>query len=286
MALAQEHARMVEAVRRGERELHEKGDGRPLAQLRAEIESIPVDDIPGAIEAVQAEHDAANRDAQALAARVATTQREMDEQAQADTATQAATDQQAAVAALRRITEEATLMHLAALLLDASLTQVEMAGTSGMLARIAELFRTITGGTYTRLEVDDPGDGSAGLIAVHRDFPDERKAVADLSEGERDQLFLALRLAAIEDHVATAPPLPFVCDDILQTFDDDRATGGDAGAGATQRKRAGDIAESPPASGRAVGAAGTGTDSSVRDAGWRRRENLSRARERSPQSGG
>ena len=55
-------------------------------------------------------------------------------------------------------------------------------------------------------------------------FPDERKAVKDLSEGERDQLFLALRMAAIEDHVATTSPLPFVCDDILQTFDDDRAT--------------------------------------------------------------
>jgi uncharacterized protein YhaN len=223
VALAVEHARMAEAVRRGERDLHERGDGRPLSQLRSEAASMPVDDIPGAIEMAQTEHDTANRDAQALAARVATTQREMDEQALANTATQAATDQQAAVAALRRITEEATLMHLAALLLDASLTQVEIAGTSVLLTRIAELFRTITGGIYTRLEVDDPGDGSAGLIAVQGAFPDERKAVADLSEGERDQLFLALRLAAIEDHVATAPPLPFVCDDILQTFDDDRA---------------------------------------------------------------
>ena len=91
-----------------------------------------------------AEHDAANRDAQALAARVATTRAEMDAQALADTATQAATDQQSAVAALRRITEEATLMHLAALLLDASLTQVEIAGTSVLLSRIAELFSTIT----------------------------------------------------------------------------------------------------------------------------------------------
>ncbi|HEY3849005.1 MAG TPA: AAA family ATPase [Acetobacteraceae bacterium] len=223
VAFATEHARMVEAVRRGERELHEKGDGRPVSQLRAEAASIPVDDIPSAIEMAQVEHDAANRDAQALAARVATARADMDAQALADTATQAATDQQSAVAALRRITEEATLMHLAALLLDASLTQVEIAGTSVLLSRIAELFRTITGGAYTRLEVDDPGDGSAGLIAVQGAFPDERKAVADLSEGERDQLFLALRLAAIEDHVATAQPLPFVCDDILQTFDDDRA---------------------------------------------------------------
>lgn len=224
VALAAEHARMADALRRGERDLHEKGDGRSLSQLRSEAESIPVDDIPGAIEHAQAERDAANRDAQALAARVATTRAEMDAQAQAITATQAATDQQAAVAALRRITEEATLMHLAALLLDASLTQVEIAGTSVLLSRIAELFRTITGGIYTRIEVDDPGDGSAGLIAVQGAFPDERKAVTDLSEGERDQLFLALRLAAIEDHVDTAPPLPFVCDDILQTFDDDRAT--------------------------------------------------------------
>jgi len=224
VALAVEHAQMAEAVRRGERNLHEKGDGRTLAQLRNEAESIPVDEIPGAIELAHSERDTANRDAQALAARDATTRAEMDQQALATTATQAATDQQAAVAALRRITEEATLMHLAALLLDASLTQVEIAGTSVLLSRIAELFRTITGGTYTRLEVDDPGDGSAGLIAVQGAFPDERKAVADLSEGERDQLFLALRLAAIEDHVDTAPPLPFVCDDILQTFDDDRAT--------------------------------------------------------------
>jgi uncharacterized protein YhaN len=224
VALATEHSRMTEAVRRGERDLHEKGDGRPLSQLRTEAASMPVDDIPGATEMAQAERDAANRDAQALAARAATARAEMDAQALACTATQAAADQQAAVAALSRITEEATLMHLAALLLDASLTQVEMAGTSVLLSRIAELFRTITGGTYTRLEVDDPGDGSAGLIAVQGAFPDERKKVADLSEGERDQLFLALRLAAIEDHVETAQPLPFVCDDILQSFDDDRAT--------------------------------------------------------------
>jgi uncharacterized protein YhaN len=223
VALAEEQARMAEQVRRSERELHDKGDGRPLSQLRAEAESIAVDDIPGAVEQAQAERDAANREAQALAARVATTVQEMAAQAAADSAVQAATDQQAAVASLRRITEEATLMHLAALLLEASLTQVELAGTSVLLSRIAALFGTITGGTYPRLEVDDPGDGSAGLMAVHRDFPDERKAVADLSEGERDQLFLALRLAAIEDHVATAAPLPFVCDDILQSFDDDRA---------------------------------------------------------------
>jgi uncharacterized protein YhaN len=58
---------------------------------------------------------------------------------------------------------------------------------------------------------------------IQRDFPEERQRIDQLSEGTRDQLFLALRVAAIEDHLKTAEPLPFIGDDILQTFDDDRA---------------------------------------------------------------
>ena len=224
VTLAAERLRMTETLRQSATELHAKGDGRSLVELRHEVGSIPVDDILGAVGQAQSERDAANAEAQAVAARVATMQAEMAQQEAADSATRAAVDQQAAIAALRRVTEEAALMHLSALLLDAALTQVEMAGTSVLLSRIATLFRTITGGTYTRIEVEEQSDGSAGLIAVQGAFPDERKAVKDLSEGERDQLFLALRMAAIEDHVATTSPLPFVCDDILQTFDDDRAT--------------------------------------------------------------
>jgi uncharacterized protein YhaN len=44
-----------------------------------------------------------------------------------------------------------------------------------------------------------------------------------LSEGTRDQLFLALRVAAVEAHAAGAEPLPFIADDLLATFDDERA---------------------------------------------------------------
>ena len=44
-----------------------------------------------------------------------------------------------------------------------------------------------------------------------------------LSEGTRDQLFLALRLVTIEDHVAGGTALPFLGDDILQSFDDRRS---------------------------------------------------------------
>ena len=44
-----------------------------------------------------------------------------------------------------------------------------------------------------------------------------------MSEGTVDQLYLALRLSAIERHVAQGEPPPALLDDILIHFDDERA---------------------------------------------------------------
>jgi uncharacterized protein YhaN len=47
--------------------------------------------------------------------------------------------------------------------------------------------------------------------------------VERLSEGTRDQLYLALRMAAVEAHAEGAEPLPFIADDLLASFDEVRA---------------------------------------------------------------
>jgi uncharacterized protein YhaN len=44
-----------------------------------------------------------------------------------------------------------------------------------------------------------------------------------MSQGTRDQLFLSLRLAAIEQHIEARGPFPVIADDLLVQFDDDRA---------------------------------------------------------------
>jgi chromosome segregation protein len=54
--------------------------------------------------------------------------------------------------------------------------------------------------------------------------PDGTACPADrLSEGARDQLYLALRLAAISGLAEQTEPLPFIADDLLASFDDSRA---------------------------------------------------------------
>ena len=43
-----------------------------------------------------------------------------------------------------------------------------------------------------------------------------------MSDGSRDQLYLALRLATLEQHLKKGEPMPFVVADILIGFDDHR----------------------------------------------------------------
>ena len=50
--------------------------------------------------------------------------------------------------------------------------------------------------------------------------------VGAMSEGTTDQLFLALRLAALEQSVAAGVRLPFLADDLFVNFDDQRAEAG------------------------------------------------------------
>ena len=50
--------------------------------------------------------------------------------------------------------------------------------------------------------------------------------VPGLSTGTEDQLFLALRIAAVEDYLGSAVALPFVADDLFINFDPERAAAG------------------------------------------------------------
>lgn len=47
-----------------------------------------------------------------------------------------------------------------------------------------------------------------------------------MSTGTADQLYLALRVASVEDYLEKADALPFVADDLFINFDDARAAAG------------------------------------------------------------
>lgn len=52
----------------------------------------------------------------------------------------------------------------------------------------------------------------------------QRIRIEAMSDGTRDQLYLSLRLASLEKYLEASEPMPFIVDDILVNFDDQRAT--------------------------------------------------------------
>jgi uncharacterized protein YhaN len=90
-----------------------------------------------------------------------------------------------------------------------------------VLQRASELFSSLTLQEHSGLTTAFGDDDKQVLVAVRKNK--EQVEIEGLSDGTRDQLYLSLRLAAIEDHVARVAPCPVILDDILINSDDMRA---------------------------------------------------------------
>jgi uncharacterized protein YhaN len=91
---------------------------------------------------------------------------------------------------------------------------------SGMMQATETAFCTLTNGAYARLGTQQGANGAETLLAI--DATGTSKQAQDLSKGTRFQLYLALRAAAYQQLVGQGVCLPFLCDDIFETFDEDR----------------------------------------------------------------
>ena len=61
------------------------------------------------------------------------------------------------------------------------------------------------------------------MLTGVRASSEEKVTVAGMSDGTCDQLYLALRLASLENWLRHHESLPFIIDDVLLNFDDARA---------------------------------------------------------------
>jgi DNA repair protein SbcC/Rad50 len=111
--------------------------------------------------------------------------------------------------------------RLAHALLTEALQQFRERAQGPMLSAATRYFAHMTGGAFVRLESDDV-DGQP-ILKVERKDSKHLLGVEALSEGSRDQLYLALRLAALELQRQSGVDLPTVLDDVLMTSDDQRA---------------------------------------------------------------
>ena len=137
-----------------------------------------------------------------------------------DRAAKAREAMEAAAARFRSAIRPWARLKLAHSLLQESLNRFRERAQAPMVAAASTYFSLMTGGRYQRLVADET-DNKPVLRAEREDG--KLIGVEAMSEGTADQLYLALRLAALELRRASHPQMPLILDDVLVTSDDERA---------------------------------------------------------------
>jgi uncharacterized protein YhaN len=133
----------------------------------------------------------------------------------------AVAEREAAAAQMHLALERYLELSVARELVTSAMATIRAEQQDPLIARAGELFTATTLGEFAGIETDIDDKGHP--VVVGRRANGGIAAVATMSDGTRDQLFLAFRLASLENYASATEPLPFIADDILVHFDDERS---------------------------------------------------------------
>lgn len=205
-----------------EREVLETGEGATVADLEAESGRIDPDALPASIAELR---DRIEDDLEPKRTRLAETKGgEETLLALMDGSDQAAVlaeQAQAKLAAIRSDAERYVQVKLAGRILRDQIERYRKQNQGPLVKRAGEHFAALTLGSFEDLMTDFNERDEPVLAGVRPNG--EKVYVAGMSSGTRDQLYLSLRLASLEKYMESSEPMPFIVDDVLVDFDDQRS---------------------------------------------------------------
>ena len=225
IARSEERRQIEHEIRRIETALREAGDGQPIESLRTEAASIEPDQLQVELNRLGTEAGQVVEDISRLGARHGQLKAAFDALNGSDAAARAAARQQEAAAGMAEAAERYLRLKTAARLLQWSMERFRQTRQGPMLARASEIFQALTLGSFSRLLVDADSHDSPRLMSIRADG-NKPVEVPGLSEGTRDQLYLALRLAALDQQASQGSRMPLIADDLFINFDDRRTEAG------------------------------------------------------------
>ena len=204
--------------------LDQQGDGLAIEVIEEECRDIDIDAARVREEAAEAELKVLGEQLEEAIVARTEARKAFEAIGGDDAAARAAADCEEALAAMQEVAERYVRVRASGMLLRWAVDRYRKEKQGPLLKRAGELFRMLTRNSFERLEVRFDERDTMHLTGVRPDG--EVVAVPGLSTGTEDQLFLALRIAAVEDYLARAVALPFVADDLFINFDPDRSAAG------------------------------------------------------------
>lgn len=138
-------------------------------------------------------------------------------------AAEAASEVQSLLAEIRIDTGEYVRLKVAGQILEWAIERYREHNQGPILSRAGKIFSNLTAGSFQDLKTDFGEKGADILVGVRSDTG-KLVEVSGMSDGTADQLYLALRLASLEQYLDRNQAIPLILDDILINFDDERAS--------------------------------------------------------------
>jgi uncharacterized protein YhaN len=186
--------------------LTQDGDGLSVADLGAEC-------LGSDLDAVAAKEQTVSGEVQELRNRLMEARENCNTAREAfeaiggdDRAARAEPDRQAALAEITETAERYVRMRSAIVLLQWAIDRYRREKQAPMLKRAGELFAILTCGSFQTLQLEFDEHDNVQLAGIRKGGG--QVPVSGMSSGTADQLYLALRLAAVEDYLDRAEPMP------------------------------------------------------------------------------
>ena len=223
IARSEEHERLLDQIEQLEDNLRDVA-GKPLDEIETEAEALADSEIEPEIQEIDLELEDLDLRLKEKQTRVGELTHERSLIDSSGEAADLMTEAQQALASVIDYADEYVQTVLARRLLEEQVIAYRDEHQGPLLARARELFRSLTLDCYLGLDTDTDNKGNPFLVAR---TSDERLLTVDaLSTGTRDQLYLSLRLAALEQLISRRGPLPLILDDLFVHFDDERTAAG------------------------------------------------------------
>ena len=205
-----------------EQQILEAGEGASLADLESEAEYADADSLPAEITALERNIEEELQPQQReLAEEKGRLQKELELMDGSDAVALLAEESQSLLADIRSHAEHYVRVKFAARILRDQIEEYRKQNQGPLIKRASEHFAALTGNSFASLQTDFNSKDEPVLVGIRPG--DARVHVEGMSAGTRDQLYLALRLASLEKYIHSAGPMPFIVDDILVDFDDQRS---------------------------------------------------------------
>lgn len=212
-----------QTIESAQSDLAKAADGLPEEALRLEAADIDPDALKAQLEGLTERSSKAVEEIASLSNNYGTQKSAFDALVGKDDAAQAEAMRQEAIAMMGDAAQRYLRLQTAVRLLKWSMEKFRETKQGPMLAKASVIFSGLTRGSFNRLLVDTE-ESTPRLFGIRPDG--EQVDVTGMSEGSRDQLYLALRLAALELQIDQGLSMPLIADDLFINFDDSRTAAG------------------------------------------------------------